>query len=192
MNIGNIFERVAKWNSLRYDRIYNHDLAVALLEEELQEYFDAETVVDQLDAMCDTVYVALGILWKLNVDNHTLDYNAEESYRQTALLLETNTFDPVYFAYAVLQRCKYDNDYPVTLAAQMLVTLCLTQVSAMGLTNEEAFEAMIVVCDSNDSKSVKKVNASIKANAGDKGAFFMPPEPKLRLILAKVEARNGY
>ena len=192
MNFGNIFERVAKWNSLRYDRIYNHDLAMALLEEELQEYFDADTLVDQLDAMCDTVYVALGILWKIDVDNSTLEYNADDSYKQTAALLSTNTFDPVYFAYAVLQRCKYDNDYTVTLAAQMLVTLCMTQMSAMGLNTEEAFEAMIVVCDSNDSKSVKKVNASIKANAGDKGAFFMPPEPKLRLILAKVEARNGY
>jgi len=192
MNIGNIFERVAKWNSLRYDRIYNHDLAMALLEEELQEYFDADTLVDQLDAMCDTVYVALGILWKIDVDNSTLEYNADDSYKQTAALLSTNTLDPVYFAYAVLQRCKYDNDYPVASAAQMLVTLCMTQMSAMGLSNEEAFEALLVVCDSNDSKSVKKVNASIKANAGDKGAFFMPPEPKLRLILRKVEARNGY
>lgn len=191
MNIGNIFERVAKWNSLRYDRVYNHDLAVALLEEELQEFFDAKTTVDQLDAMCDTIYVSIGILWKLNVDNHTLEYNTEESYRQTMLLLETNTLDPVYFANAVLKQYKYDNDYPATLATQMLVTLCMTQISAMGLNNEEAIEALLVVCDSNDSKSVKKVDADVKANAGDKGPYFTPPEPKLRMIIHKAETRHG-
>lgn len=191
ISLGNIFERVANWNSKRYDRQYDHALSVRLLEEELQEYFDANTLVDQLDAMCDVVYVAMGILWKIDVDNETLDYNAAESHRQTADLLKTNTFEPVYFAYAVLQQYKHDNDYPVALAAQMLITLCMTQMSAMGLQALESLEALLVVCDSNDSKSIKKTAAHIKANDGDKGAYFVPPEPKLKAILAKVEARYG-
>ena len=192
INLGHAFERVANWNSKRYERKYDHKLSVALLEEELQEYFDANTLVDQLDAMCDVVYVAMGILWKIDVDNETLEYNAMESHRQMADMLKTNTFEPVYFAYAVLQQYKYDNDYPVALAAQMMITLCMTQMNAMGLSTLDSMEALLVVCDSNDSKSIKKTAAHLKANDGDKGVYFVAPEPRLKAILTKVEARNGY
>lgn len=191
VNLGAAFERVSNWNAKRYDRQYDHPLSVRLIEEELTEYFDANTLVDQLDALCDTVYVAMGILWKINVDNETLDYNAAESHRQVADLLKTNTFEPVYFAWAVLQQYKTDNDYPVALAAQMLITLCMTQMNAMGLSTLEAAEALLVVCDSNDSKSIKKTAAHLKANDGDKGIYFVAPEPRLQAILAKVEARYG-
>lgn len=191
INLGHAFERVANWNSKRYDRKYDHKLSVALLEEELQEYFDANTLVDQLDAMCDVVYVAMGILWKIDVDNETLEYNAMESHSHMADLLKTNTFEPVYFAYAVLQQYKYDNDYPVALAAQMMITLCMTQMNAMGLSTLDSLEALLVVCDSNDSKSIKKTAAHLKANDGDKGVYFVPPEPRLKAILAKVENRHG-
>ena len=81
--------------------------------------------------------------------------------------------------------------YPAALAAQMMITLGMTQMNAMGLSNLESLEALLVVCDSNDSKSIKKTAAHLKANDGDKGADFVAPEPRLKTILAKVEARYG-
>lgn len=191
MNLGQVFERVANWNSKRYDRKYDHNLNVNLLKEELQEYFDANTLVDQLDALCDMVYVSMGILWKIDVDNETLDFNAEESHAQVAKLLTTNTLEPIYLAAAVLAQYDNDDDYPTALAAQMMITLCMTQMSAMGLEPVESLEALFVVCDSNDSKSIKKTATHLKANDGDKGVYFVAPEPKLLQIIAKAELRHG-
>lgn len=191
INLGTIFTRVAYWNSKRYDREYNHELGVKLLSEEIQEYFDANTVVDQLDAMCDTVYVAMGILWKINVNESTLEYNSIEAHNQATKLLATNTLEPIYLALSVLKQHEHDSDYPVALAAQMLITLCMTQMSGLGLTAEEALEALTVVCDSNDSKTIAKVASDVKANV-DKGAFFVAPEVRLQAILDKAGKRNGY
>ena len=191
MNLIGIFNRVANWNSKRYDRQYDHDLSVNLLKEEHQEYFDANTLVDQLDALCDMTYVALGILWKIDSDNETLDYNADESHKQVARLLATNTFSPINLIASVLTQYEHDKDYPTALAAQMVITLCMTQMSAMGLDSVESVMALVVVCDSNDSKSIKKTATHIKANDGDKGVYFIAPEPRLLEILAKAELRHG-
>jgi hypothetical protein len=191
MNLGLIFNRVANWNSKRYDRVYNHELSVDLLKEELQEWFDANSLVDQLDALCDLTYIAMGILWKIDVEDETLEYNAEESHAQVARLLTTNTLEPIYLVAAIIAQYENDNEYPTALAAQMVITLCMTQMSAMGLSPNESLASLIVVCDSNDSKSIKKTEAHIKANDGDKGVYFVPPEPKLLQILAQAEARYG-
>jgi len=190
-DISKIYDRVVKWNAIRYDRVYNHDLSINLLKEELQEYLDAETEVDQLDAMCDVIYVALGVLWKVDVDDETLMSAEEEAYNNVWALVETDILDPIDFAFAVVIRCKHDLDYPVVLAAQMLITLCTAQMSYFGLTTDEAIEAILVVCDSNDSKSIKKVPSHIKANAGDKGPFFVAPEPRLQAILDRARERRG-
>ena len=52
----------------------------------------------------------------------------------------------------------------------------------MGLSAEQIEAAIHIVCDSNDSKSAKKTPSHIKANI-DKGAEFIPPEPRLQEIL---------
>lgn len=192
ISLGDILKRVSNWNSKRYERQYDRNLSVNLIAEELQEYMEATTDVDRLDALCDTVYVALGILWKINVDDEVLEYNADESNKQVARLLETNTFEPVQLAFTVLQAYKYDKDYPVALAAQLLITLCMTQMSMMYLSHTDKIEALLVVCDSNDSKSIKKTAAHIKANDGDKGPYFTPPEARLGAILDRVRNEHGY
>jgi len=192
VSIAHVFESVCKWNAQRYDRVYDHKLSIALLEEELCEYYEAKNTVDQLDALCDTIYVAMGVLWKINVNTETLEINANDSHIQAVALVDSNTLEPVDFAYAVLTRCKYDNTYPVALAAQMLITLCTAQASAFGLSTPEVIESLLVVCDSNDSKSIKKVAPHIKANAGDKGPYFVPPEPRLQAIIDKASKRHGF
>ena len=193
INIGHVFERVGKWNEKRYDRVYNHELSVALLEEELQEFHDAKTDVDRLDALCDIVYVAMGVIWKNDVKGESLIYNSEEAHEQVLSLLDTNTMDPIYFASAILARFKHNEEYPAILAMSILISICMTQMTAFGLSTLETLEALFVVCDSNDSKSIKKTAAHLKANGGDKGEFFITPEPRLADILSRAEIRNhGY
>jgi len=59
--------RIVDWNEKRYPQVYNKDLQNALLGEEIGEFFDAETEVDQLDALVDTVYIAIGAMWKMGL-----------------------------------------------------------------------------------------------------------------------------
>ena len=191
INLGTIYTRVCRWNEARYERKYSEPLSIELLKEEIEEYLDATNPVDRTDALCDTIYVAMGILWKINVDNETLEYNAEESHKQIAALLDTNTLEPIYFAYAIVFKLENDGDYPVALAAQNIITACMTQLAYMGYSNSESLEALYIVCDSNDSKSVKKTESHIKANDGDKGVYFQPPEPRLTALLKRMEVRNN-
>ena len=74
-----VYKRVALWNSRRYDREYNAELARALIKEELQEYTDAKTEVDRLDALCDVTYIALGMHWKSNLSMKSLQETEEDA-----------------------------------------------------------------------------------------------------------------
>ena len=184
-----IFDSVCKWNAARYEREYNHELSIALLREEHQEYFDSESLVEQLDALADICYVALGVLWKLNLEQETFDFNTMEAQKQVAKMLDTNTVYPIYFIGSVIDACHYDSDYPAALAMHKIVCLAMTQMSAMGLTPEEQLEALAAVCKSNDSKSIKKVASDVKANDGDKGEFYVSPTVALTKIIKGIEER---
>ena len=66
-----------------------------------------------------------------------------------------------------------------------LVDIVYVAIGAMwklGLTKWHINEAIQVVCDANDSKTVRKTAAHLKANIY-KGDFFVPPEPALQEIL---------
>lgn len=192
VNLGGILERVANWNAARYPRVYNHELAVNLLEEELTEYFEAKTSVDQLDALCDLVFVSMGILWKTAINIKLLDSTSSWANTQATALLSGSDFEPIYLVAAILARYKYDKDsYPEALAAQTIITMCMVQMLGMGLSNEESLEALLVVCDCNDSKSVEKTEPHIKANGKDKGKDFVSPEYALSIILANMEKRHN-
>lgn len=66
-----------------------------------------------------------------------------------------------------------------------LVDIVYVAIGAMwklGLSPEQITQAIHVVCDSNDSKEVERVEAFVKANM-NKGPNFVPPEPRLQEIL---------
>lgn len=109
-------QRIIDWNAARYNQEYDATLLYNLLYEEIEEFYVAETDVDELDALIDLIYYAIGGMWK------------------------------------------------------------------MGLNARQIDAAIHVVCDSNDSKPAKKTPSHIKANI-DKGAEFIPPEPRLQEIL---------
>ena len=61
----NLIERVSSWNYVRDNVEYNPDLEYDMLFEELEEYGVAREEVDQLDALCDIIFVAVGGMYKL-------------------------------------------------------------------------------------------------------------------------------
>lgn len=187
LNLYTVYLRVVAWNAARYEREYDHDLSVSLIQEELCEFFDAQTLVDSVDALCDTIYVALGILWKLNLPSEVVTDSANVASEQVTKMLNTDTLAPAMFAYGALLQYRYDSEYPVAIAANTIICLCVNQLRMMGLSMADVETALLIVCDSNDSKSVKKTASNVKANDGDKGTGFVPPEPRLQALLSNLE-----
>ena len=184
----NVFKRVSNWNAQRYERKYNHALSISLLREEYKEWLEAKEEVDKLDALCDEVYVAFGVLWKSGAEESELNYSIMQAQTTLENLINCNELNPVFFIGTYLDVLEYDMSYPVVQSACNIIQAAVCQMMAMGLSFEQCEEAMLIVCDANDSKSVKKTDPSVKANAGDKGPNFISPEPRLQELLERRHA----
>jgi len=173
-----ICNRVAKWNAARYPREYNHDLAIALLREEYEELKDSIEDVDMLDALCDLVYVSLGVLWKCNIPSEDFEHDEKEAVKFVQGLVSPH-IQPGFFIGSVIDACELDNEMPVALAMHSIVLLARAQMS---LAPEAQLRALHIVCDANDTKTAIKTDPNKKANI-DKGQNFIAPEAALQALL---------
>lgn len=166
-----IFKRVSKWNAERYEQVNDVQLSINLVTEELLEY--SEDPIEQLDALCDMVYVAMGIIWKCGEDlEDLLPINSEEpllSISPVLKLWQAQTIDS-------------------TVAAKLIIRLCYSQASNLGYTSDDFEAALLVVCDSNDTKEVKRVASNVKANIS-KGSTYVPPTAGLTAIYNAMISR---
>jgi hypothetical protein len=190
IDISHLFQRVANWNAARYDRVYSKDLLVKLLLEELNETMSAPDAVETLDGLCDISYVALGGVWKLGLDERTTVemWNHAVLYTSGLGQLESNhdfIRPTAYITACINQLMEWDE--PNKEAAGIcfaILLLCFTQAASWwNMSFDQFIRAMHTVCDSNDSKSVKKVAADVKANDNDKGDKFVPPTAGLLEVL---------
>ncbi len=182
MTLLDAIPRIEAWNAARYDRVYNEQLASALLIEEINELYTAidlpiDTYEDQLnrfveiiDALGDIFFVAVGVLWKLN---------AVWSFHDVLYLRNDLT---VYDEALATKDVNLISTDPV--AGAKLILAKVLRVASMTLANEDFANTVMAICDSNDSKAVKKTDATIKANI-DKGAEYFSPTEVLMEIAAK-------
>ena len=180
----NVYKRVCDWNAARYDQEYDQPLTLKLLVEEYKEWCDAETEVDELDAICDVTYVAMGAIWKLGKGLNFI--KMKEAFAIVNHLAETEMQEPMFFASAYLDYVACSG----TLEGDdqwlyILIGIANAQALSMGISNARFCNAMNIVCDSNDSKTVKKTASNVKANV-DKGAKFVAPEARLQKLLDQV------
>lgn len=178
-----IFERVCKWNAARYEQVYNQELSVALIEEELAEYYN-EDPVEKLDALCDLVFVAMGVVWKFD---SKLDSSVADSARD--LVLSCVELDSIDLVYAVCSAWKTGTMLPDT-AMFYIVELCRIEASLLGYTNEEFEAALLVVCDSNDTKEIKKTAPNVKANISKGVGYVAPTEGLTNIYNTMLERKN--
>ena len=175
-----VFKRVAGWNAARYDQEFNLELTVNLLAEELQEYFDATTPVDELDAVCDLTYLAMGGLWKMGIE---LDAEgAVQAVRVVeAVMAHGVIVHPMSLIYPILAEAETDPE------SAMYKVLGVTQLMmlSMGFNQSQCEGAMHIVCDANDTKPAKKTASDVKANV-DKGSSFVAPEPRLQKLIDSI------
>lgn len=184
-----IVERVVDWNIARFDREFNYPLEHSMLTEEMDELYRAKTAVDKLDAVGDILFVAIGTLWKLG-----FEVGAIESifYKEDADLTTMDLPHLVGFG----NECKVfalDNlsgsgepaswtGFSLAIDASFMVAIG----SLRGLGYQEyLYDIVEAICDSNDTKVVKKTASDTKANI-DKGQTFVPPTNRLKFIVDKA------
>ena len=164
-----ICTRVAAWNNARYEQVYNAELAANLLCEEAKELLDALAVNDQvefLDGVADVMFVAVGCVWKQNGRielDKLVEFNPEQ--------------DVMEVFGSLIEKTRMPTIYEINNA-------CVCLLHSNGYTAEDYFEALLAVCDSNDTKAIKKTASNVKANV-DKGAYFVPPTEALKRIVAR-------
>lgn len=189
MNLNTIYQRVSNWNAKRYDRETNLTLLGSLIREELNEHYESDSEVHQLDGLCDVVYVALGGLWKANISEEELNYNLSFAHTGSVDLMRANVLKPKFYIAALIDAVEHDSEFPLAFGLLAIVNMCMIEMQNMGLTLEQCYKALEIVCDSNDTKSIPKdkVDPSVKANI-NKGELFVAPEPRLQKLL---ESRYG-
>jgi len=173
--------RIEAWNAARYDREYNEQLASALLLEEINEFYEAvglpivtyedrlNRFVDIIDALGDVFFVAVGVLWKLN---------KQWSFHDVLYIRNDLT------AYNFLKSTDVSLISTDPVACAKLVLAKVLHMASLTMTDEDFANTVMAICDSNDSKAVKKTDAAIKANI-DKGAEYFSPTEALMEIAAK-------
>lgn len=185
------FERVARWNSLRYAQEFVATLQVKLAREEFEETVTAKTAVEQLDGHIDQIYVAMGGLWKLGLSPAEAYSFLEVATSYSALVTSDLEYEEIE---QCINECIGQIEYlfgpRLAMVLANIVALNYRALVLAGYTLGESLAAADIVCDSNDSKSIKKTASDVKANAGDKGALFIDPTPRLQAIVDAMLARR--
>ena len=183
-----VIQRVNAWNEARYKREHNLALTVSLLREEQREWLEAKAPVDKLDALCDLVYVAMGALWKLDVADEDLDSMQDDAITIVSNQVDCNELYPAMYNSTYIDVLEFDNDYPMAMSLHLIITSSFTEMSGLGLDQDQCLEAMLIVCDANDSKTITKTAADTKANV-DKGPYFKAPEARLEALLEEARGK---
>lgn len=193
------FERVAGWNAARYEQQFDMNLAVRLLTEEYQEwckaYYGMQTQVDagathaieMLDGIGDVSFVALGVAWKAGIDF--------ETFEAALLRVQADTYSaactmpqlhPMFLVASVIDGFQYDNEIGIADSMAMIIHLCALEAKYhFSFGTDKYFEVLRAICDSNDSKVVKRAASNVKANDGNKGDQYVAPTEALRKLLLK-------
>lgn len=177
-----VLQRVGAWNAARYEQEHSLPLTVSLLREEQREWLEAKEPVDKLDALCDLIYVAIGAMWKLNVQTQDMNNAQAQAVQVVQNQIECNELFPAMYNSTYIDVLEFDHDYPMAMSLQLIITSSLTEMTGMGLDSEQCVEALLIVCDANDSKTIKKTDVNTKANV-DKGPYFKAPELRLTALL---------
>jgi len=184
-------EAVSKWNEARYEREYNHELTVKLLEEELAEAEEAfaillekgtvEAAAHVQKEIADVLFVVEGAVWKAEPDslNEWQDYALQEL--QILCTLDLSGIGLMQLAMAEFRVTKN-----VSALAGRMAFFGAYALEECGVESKEhMYEVLNAVCISNASKPVVKTASNVKANAGDKGPLFVKAEPIIEALMTR-------
>jgi len=164
-----ILESICDWNEARYKQEHCTALTGELLNEELTETLEADNDIAVLDGLGDIFYVATGALWKAGYDATEIKmfYDAVDEF-----------IPPVPLAIR-WYTMTYDERVLPIIAISADQELCNILGSSVG-----ALEVVRAICDSNDTKEVKRTDSTVKANL-TKGDNYVSPTRALEQIARK-------
>ena len=181
LGTASIIKSICNWNAARYDQEVSVALTVALLTEEMDETVDAadtNNLLEICDGYADVFYVAIGGMWKHGLSHTEITKLIDEMAEKVGAL-------PMVYASI--------EEYEETKNVSELALIALKAVE--GLENitkssDAAFKIIRAVCDSNDTKVVKKTASDVKANLS-KGEAYVSPDNAIRAVLdSLVEKPN--
>lgn len=183
-----VIQRVIDWNALRYDQVYDKALQYELLSEEIEELNDAPTFIDRIDALCDIYFVAIGAMWKLGINPEEYLAN-ENTFKINQFVIKSGrdaslTVDIVELKSELAEMQEASSVHYLAFCLSRIIRYVIVIMYKLGLTMEQIEKSILIVCDSNDTKTVKKTPSHIKANV-DKGVGFIPPESALKELLGE-------
>lgn len=168
-----IIESICNWNAARYTQEMSVPLTVALLTEEMDETVEAADTHDLVaicDGYADIFYVAIGGLWKHGLSYQTITARIDELGGKTGAL-------PMIYE-------SIDN-YEASELPEELMLIALKAIEGLEKitkSSEAAFSIVRAVCNSNDTKVVKKTASDVKANIS-KGEAYVSPNKAIKSIL---------
>jgi hypothetical protein len=191
------FNRVAAWNAARYEQQFDLPLAVRLLKEEYTEWcvafkesqttLDREHVVEMLDAIGDVSFVALGVVWKANIDYKTFEeamLRVQDDISSAACTMPQ--LHPMFLVASAIDGFTYDNEVGIADSMAMIIHLCALEAKYhFSFGTDKYFEVVKVICDSNDTKVIAKASATEKANDGNKGSGYVSPTSALKDLIGR-------
>ena len=186
----NIVKQCIAWNEARYDRVLDLGLAISLLTEETEELLIANSIVEQLDAIGDISFVAIGVLWKAGFNEATisamLGIGSELNISDCPISLMYENHGAFVAELGGERILDTNAKFVASNAAVLAIWYCMFKLKELGL-QQEYFNIIKAICDSNDTKEVKgKTDPSVKANIV-KGASFIPPTMALQHIISQYE-----
>lgn len=181
-----ITDRCILWNSQRYEQEYDYDLAARLLLEETEELFQANGPISKMDAVGDIIFVAMGVFWKLGLNEEQVKIVFHEADMTTMTISEAHDW-AMRVEWKMMDWVdeSIKGAYPgITLACNCAFVIALSALRALNLQHK-VYDIVHVICDSNHTKVIKgKTAANVKANI-DKGASFVPPDAGLQKIYSE-------
>ena len=193
INLKPVFAHAARWNNARYPRAYNALLSYELIIEELQEFYEAQSFVDHIDACCDLVFVALGMTWKLDLSEQEMNDSIAGALKLVAEFSQTNEAEPMVQLLNTMEKLHgpIEDSLLALDIAQLVIVVSVQQMYSMGFDHKEAYKALIAVCESNNTKAIVKIEPGAKYSPEGKGACYAPPTERLQKIIDGVTKRVG-
>lgn len=174
-------QRASNWNAARYEQKFDLDLTINLVQEELREYLSATDLVEQVDALCDICFIASGALWKLKLD---FDEKTFDSFYNFYLLADLTIEEAVINVLHVART--YPGLYQHACTLHQLIAISFDLLSYKLASKEAAIKALLIIADSNDTKSTNIIPINAKYSEEGKGLNYTPPTAALTQLIAGI------
>lgn len=187
MDLIQFCQAVAKWKELRGERVFDSAMSLSLLNEELNEYVNAEEAHEAIDAAVDIAFVAAGAIWSAN-------YPLCEGSLKSMKLFNEDLASSLPFhmniANALSNMVAFEGTHIFLGNCYQIIGACyvhVCQILNSEALGQQAFEAIVV---SNNTKTAQIIPIGEKYSPEGKGAGFIPPTETLKLLVAEAE-KNG-